>query len=191
MNPSNSRTKAMSPIYTIGHSTHDLPAFAALLQASRIERLVDIRTVPRSRTNPQFNRDTLPDSLIPYGIDYEHLAALGGLRGKSKTTSPAVNGFWENDSFHHYADYALTDEFRQGLDTLISLAHAQRCAIMCSEAVWWRCHRRIVSDYLIARAIPVFHIMGPGHVDAASLTRGAVVQADATVLYPLAAQAAG
>lgn len=190
MGGSDSGKKAMSTIYTIGHSTRDLPAFAALLQASGIERLVDIRTVPRSRTNPQFNRDALPDSLAPYGIDYEHLAALGGLRGKSKTVGPDVNGFWENDSFHHYADYALTDEFRQGLDTLLARAEAQRCAIMCSEAVWWRCHRRIVSDYLIARRVPVFHIMGPDHVDEASLTRGAVVQPDGTVLYP-AGQAAG
>lgn len=181
----------MSTIYTIGHSTHDLPAFATLLQASGIERLVDIRTVPRSRTNPQFNRDTLPDALSAYGIAYEHLAALGGLRAKSKITPPDVNGFWENDSFHHYADYALTDDFRLGLEALISRAQTQRCAIMCSEAVWWRCHRRIVSDYLIARKIPVFHIMGASHVDAATLTRGAVIQTDGTVLYPPIQQAAG
>ncbi|MGB6241843.1 MAG: DUF488 domain-containing protein [Castellaniella sp.] len=180
----------MSPIYTIGHSTHDLPAFAALLQASGIERLVDIRTVPRSRTNPQFNRETLPGSLAPYGIDYEHLDALGGLRGKSKITPPETNGFWENDSFHHYADYALTDAFHQGLDILINRAQVQRCAIMCSEAVWWRCHRRIISDYLIAREIPVLHIMGLNHVDAASLTHGAVIQPDGSVLYPPANQAA-
>jgi len=180
----------MPPIHTIGHSTRDLPAFIALLQAARIERLVDIRTVPRSRTNPQFNRDTLPDSLAPCGVDYVHLAALGGLRGKSKTIAPEVNDFWENDSFHHYADYALTDEFHRGLETLLAWARTQRCAIMCSEAVWWRCHRRIVSDYLIARNAPVFHIMGPGHVDAASLTRGAVIQPDGTVLYPPAEQAA-
>lgn len=181
----------MSTIYTIGHSTHDLPDFAALLQASGIERLMDIRTVPRSRTNPQFNRDTLPDALTPYGIGYEHLAALGGLRGKSKITPPDVNGFWENDSFHHYADYALTDEFRLGLDMLIRRSQAQRCAIMCSEAVWWRCHRRIVSDYLLVRKIPVMHILGKGHVDAAALTRGAVIQADGTILYPPARQSAG
>ncbi|WP_066454451.1 DUF488 domain-containing protein [Castellaniella caeni] len=171
-------------IYTIGHSTHDIPAFAQLLAQAGIQRLIDIRTVPRSRKNPQFNRDALPQSLAAYHIDYEHIEALGGLRGKSKTVAPEVNGFWENDSFHHYADYALTDGFRQGLETLLTRAQAQRCAIMCSEAVWWRCHRRIVADYLIARGVPVFHIMGPGHVDAASLTRGAVVQDDATVLYP-------
>lgn len=174
----------MPTIYTIGHSTRKLPAFVALLQACAIERLVDIRTVPRSRTNPQFNRDTLPAALAAHQIDYVHLAALGGLRGKSKTAAPEVNGFWENNSFHHYADYALTDEFRQGLAALIGYAQSQRCAIMCSEAVWWRCHRRIVSDYLLARKVPVMHIMGPDHVDAANLTRGAVVQADGSVLYP-------
>jgi len=181
----------MSTIYTIGHSTRTLLEFAALLQASGIERLVDIRTVPRSRTNPQFNHDTLPGSLAPYGIDYERLAALGGLRGKSKTVAPEVNGFWENDSFHHYADHALGAEFQEGLESLIVLSQRQRCAIMCSEAVWWRCHRRIVSDYLIARRIPVFHILGPGHVDEASLTRGAVIQDDGTVRYPPAPEAAG
>ncbi|MFT0532507.1 DUF488 family protein [Castellaniella hirudinis] len=174
----------MPTLYTIGHSTHPLAAFAAILQAAGIERLVDIRTVPRSRTNPQFNQDTLPAALAAYRIDYEHLAALGGLRGKSKTIPPETNGFWENDSFHHYADYALTDAFRQGLETLIQRAQAQRCAIMCSEAVWWRCHRRIVSDYLLARGIPVRHLMGPGHDTPASLTRGAAVQADGSVHYP-------
>ncbi len=159
--------------------------FAALLQAVHVERLIDIRTVPRSRTNPQFNQDTLPASLATYHIAYEHLAALGGLRGRSKTTPQEINGFWENDSFHHYADYALTDAFRQGLDLLIQHAGMQRCAIMCSEAVWWRCHRRIVSDYLIAREVRVLHIMGAGRTTPASLTRGAVIQADGTVHYPM------
>lgn len=174
----------MSTLYTIGHSTHPLPDFVALLQAYEIERLIDIRTVPRSRTNPQFNRDSLPDALAPSHIEYEHLVALGGLRGKSNTTASDINGFWDNNSFHHYADYALTDEFRQGLETLILHAQDQRCAIMCAEAVWWRCHRRIVSDYLIARQIPVVHILGPGHTTLASLTHGAVIQADGTILYP-------
>lgn len=185
METDRSKTLCAQPaIFTVGHSTRSLPDLVALLQASGIECLVDIRTVPRSRTNPQFNRDTLPHSLQPYGLAYAHLAALGGLRGKSKTVDPQVNGFWENDSFHHYADYALTDEFRQGLDDLVARAQEQRCAIMCSEAVWWRCHRRIVSDYLIALGWLVFHILGPGHVDAADLTRGAVVRSDHTVVYP-------
>jgi len=175
-----------SPLFTIGHSTHDLESFADLLRESAIELLADIRTVPRSRANPQFNRDVLPESLKPYGIEYRHLESLGGLRGKSKTVAPEVNGFWENDSFHHYADYALTEPFHQGLDELIGLSQARPTAIMCSEAVWWRCHRRIVADYCLARNIPVFHIMGRGHVDPARLTQGAQVQEDQTVVYPSA-----
>ncbi|CAM5191009.1 hypothetical protein CDEF62S_03982 [Castellaniella defragrans] len=173
-----------SPLFTIGHSTHDLASFIELLQESEIQLLADIRTVPRSRTNPQFNRDTLPDSLKPAGIEYRHLEALGGLRGKSKTIAPDVNGFWENESFHHYADYALTEPFRQGLEELIALSQARPTAIMCSEAVWWRCHRRIVTDYFLARNIPVFHIMSPGHADPAHLTPGARVREDLTVTYP-------
>jgi uncharacterized protein (DUF488 family) len=175
------------PLYTIGHSTHDLASFVGLLQESGIRLLADVRTVPRSRTNPQFNRDTLPASLAPLGIAYQHMESLGGLRGKSRTTAPQVNGFWENDSFHHYADYALTEAFRSGLDELIAQSQRQPTAIMCSEAVWWRCHRRIIADHFLARRIPVLHIMGPGHVDPAHLTPGAVVQEDLSVLYPPAA----
>ncbi|TAN29295.1 MAG: DUF488 domain-containing protein [Castellaniella sp.] len=176
-----------SPLYTIGHSTHDLDSFVRLLQESGIQLLADVRTVPRSRTNPQFNRDTLPASLAPFNIAYQHMESLGGLRGKSRTTPPQVNGFWENDSFHHYADYALTETFRSGLDELITQSQRQPTAIMCSEAVWWRCHRRIIADYFLARQIPVLHIMGAGHVDPAHLTPGAVVQEDLSVLYPPAA----
>ncbi|MDN5841947.1 MAG: DUF488 domain-containing protein [Alcaligenaceae bacterium] len=174
----------MLPFFTIGHSTRDIDTFAGLLKEAEVECLLDIRTVPRSRTNPQFNRDVLPDSLAPFHITYEHLAALGGLRGKSKTIAPEVNGFWENDSFHHYADYALMAPFHEGLGHLIERGRAVRCAVMCSEAVWWRCHRRIVADYLLARGEAVFHIMGSGHIDPASLTAGAVVQPDGRVVYP-------
>ncbi|MFA7438930.1 DUF488 family protein [Castellaniella sp.] len=179
---------APHPIHTIGHSTRALPAFIALLQGAAIEQLVDIRTVPRSRTNPQFNQDSLPAALRAHGIEYVHLTALGGLRPASKTISPDVNGFWENASFHHYADYAMGREFQQGLDTLIGLARQRRCAIMCAEAVWWRCHRRIVSDYLLAQGIAVSHIMGPDHGVPATLTRGARVQPDGTLRYPPASE---
>lgn len=174
----------MLPFFTIGHSTRTIDAFAALLKEADVQLLLDIRTVPRSRTNPQFNRDVMPEALAPFHIEYEHVSALGGLRGKSKTVAPEVNGFWENDSFHHYADYALTAPFREGLDHLIERGHELRCVVMCSEAVWWRCHRRIVADHLLARGEAVFHIMGPGHADPASLTAGAVVQADGSVVYP-------
>ncbi len=174
------------PFFTIGHSNRGLEAFVDLLRACDIRLVADIRTVPRSRTNLQFNTDTLPESLAAFGMSYEHMAALGGLRGKSKTVSQDVNGFWSNQSFHNYADYALTDPFRAGLAHLIDAGHRQRCTIMCSEAVWWRCHRRIVSDYLIAAGETVFHIMGEGRAEPAKLTPGAVVRPDGTIVYPKA-----
>lgn len=174
-----------SPLYTIGHSNRSLDDFIALLTQAGIQCLADIRTVPRSRANPQFNRDTLPEALAARGIAYEHMAALGGLRGRSKTVPPDTNGFWENDSFHHYADYALGDEFRQGLDTLIARGQARPTAMMCSESVWWRCHRRIVADHLIARGISVLHIMGAGRLEPASLTPGAMIHDGGTVAYPI------
>jgi len=172
------------PFFTIGHSNRDLDAFAGLLGEAGVERVVDIRTVPRSRANPQFNQDTLAQALADRQVSYEHVAALGGLRGKSKTVARDLNRYWENDSFHNYADYALSPAFRAGLEHLLARGREQRCAIMCSEAVWWRCHRRIVADYLLARGLPVFHIMGPGRIDPASLTPGAVVQPDGTLAYP-------
>jgi hypothetical protein len=108
------------PFFTIGHSNRTFDAFAALLQEAEIELLADIRTVPRSRANPQFNLDVLPASLASHHIEYEHIASLGGLRGKSKTVPRQTNGFWENDSFHNYADYALSGAFHQGLEHLIA-----------------------------------------------------------------------
>lgn len=174
------------PFFTVGHSTRALESFADMLTEAQVVHVVDIRTVPRSRTNPQFNKDYLPGALEPFHISYEHLAALGGLRGKSKTVSADVNGFWSNDSFHNYADYALSDAFHDGLQHLIAQGRTMRCAIMCAEAVWWRCHRRIVSDHLLAHGEDVFHIMGLGHVSEARLTEGAIVQADGVVVYPVA-----
>lgn len=171
--------------FTIGHSKRSLDEFAALLRGSRIEKVVDVRTVPRSRTNPQFNKDTLPGNLAAFEISYEHLAALGGLRGKVKSLPPDINAFWTNESFHNYADYALSEPFRAGLEHLRDEGGERRCAIMCSEAVWWRCHRRIISDYLIAGGARVFHIMGPGRVEAARLTGSAVPRADGTIVYPV------
>ncbi|WGR98596.1 DUF488 domain-containing protein [Bradyrhizobium sp. ISRA443] len=174
------------PFFTIGHSTRSLEDFIALLAGAGIDRVVDVRTVPRSRTNPQFNKDALPEPLAAAGISYEHVADLGGLRGKARSLPPVVNGFWTNDSFHNYADYALSAQFHLGLQHLREEGHRQRCVIMCSEAVWWRCHRRIVADYLIASGETVFHIMGQGRLEPARLTEGAVVQGDGTVVYPAA-----
>ncbi|MCA8092360.1 DUF488 domain-containing protein [Burkholderia anthina] len=172
------------PFYTIGHSNRTLDEFVEMLDAVDIALLADILKMTRSRTNPQFNEATLPDALAAVDIAYEHIAELGGLRGKSRGVPDEVNDFWTNRSFHRYADYALSPEFRTGLDQLIAQGHAQRCAIMCSEAVWWRCHRRIVSDYLIARGETVLHIMGKNRIEPARLTAGAMIRADGTIVYP-------
>jgi len=172
------------PFYTIGHSTRPLDTFTKLLLEVGVELVIDIRTVPRSRTNPQYNHDTLPQSLAPAGIAYAHMAELGGLRGRSKIVPPETNAFWTNASFHNYADYALTDPFRHGLAELIALGRERPLAMMCSEAVWWRCHRRIVADYLVARDEVVYHIMAEGRRELARLTPGAAVDAEARVIYP-------
>jgi uncharacterized protein (DUF488 family) len=172
------------PFFTIGHSNRSLEQFVELLSRAEIDLVADIRTVPKSRANPQFNKETLPEALAIAGISYEHVASLGGLRGRARAVPPDVNGFWTNESFHNYADYALTAEFRAGLDHLIATGRERRSAMMCSEAVWWRCHRRIVADYLIARGETVFHIIGEGRLAAAQLTPGAVIRTDETVLYP-------
>ncbi|WP_119274464.1 DUF488 domain-containing protein [Taklimakanibacter deserti] len=174
------------PFFTIGHSNRSLAEFIELLREAHIEFVVDIRTVPRSRTNPQFNKDTLPDALAAVGVSYEHMAALGGLRGKTRGSPADVNGFWTNESFHNYADYALSAPFHAGLEHLLDEGRKRRCAIMCSEAVWWRCHRRIVADYLIAAGEIVFHIMGQGRLEPARLTPGAVTQPGGTIIYPAA-----
>lgn len=174
------------PFFTIGHSNRSLQDFVELLTGAGVDLVADIRAIPKSRANPQFNKAALPEALAPYNVSYEHVAALGGLRGKAKTLSRDVNDFWTNDSFHNYADYALSERFHAGLEHLLALGRKRRCALMCSEAVWWRCHRRIVADYLIARGETVFHIMGQGRLDPARLTAGAVIQSDGTIIYPSA-----
>ena len=171
------------PFFTVGHSTKTIEEFVHLLRVAEVSVVADIRTIPRSRTNPQYNLNALPDSLAAYQIGYEYIPALGGLRGKSKAAPSDANGFWENRSFHNYADYALTPAFEGGLDELIALGRKQRCAMMCSEAVWWRCHRRIVADHLLARGESVFHLMNADKVDLATLTKGAQAR-DGAVFYP-------
>jgi uncharacterized protein (DUF488 family) len=172
------------PFYTIGHSNRSFEDFVALLQAPQVERVVDVRKIPMSRTNPQFNKTTLPAALADHQISYEHNDALGGRRGLMRSVGGDVNGYWENKSFHNYADYALSDAFHAGLEALINVGRRRRCAVMCSEAVWWRCHRRLIADNLLARGETVLHIMGHGRVEPARLTAGAVVRADRAVLYP-------
>lgn len=175
----------MLSFYTIGHSTRSIEEFVELLQVAEVTLVVDIRTIPKSRTNPQYNEDVLPRNLAPFDIKYVRIEDLGGLRSKSKEVNPLTNGSWINQSFHNYADYALTQSFLDGLAQLIELGRQQRCAIMCSEAVWWRCHRRIVVDHLLARNESVFHLMGKDKIDPAKLTQGAQVTVDAAVVYPL------
>jgi uncharacterized protein (DUF488 family) len=172
------------PFFTIGHSTRPIDEFIDLLRGSEITFVVDVRTVPRSRTNAQYNRDVLPQSLASFQVGYDHVAALGGLRGRQRDVSPGVNAFWQNESFHNYADYAMSDSFRAGLDRLRELGETQRCAIMCAEAVWWRCHRRIITDYLLARGDPVFHILGPRHIEPAKLNEAARQQPSGILIYP-------
>ncbi len=171
------------PFFTIGHSTRSIPDFVELLRAGEVAMVVDIRTVPRSRTNPQYNEEALGGALAEYQIGHTRIASLGGLRKRACEVPADVNGWWENRSFHNYADHALSDEFRAGLDALVALGRERRVATMCSEAVWWRCHRRIVSDCLIARGEAVFHLMEGGRADPARLSEGARVEAG-IVTYP-------
>ena len=134
-------------VLTIGHSTRTLDEFIGLLQAHAVTRVVDVRTVPRSRHNPQFNQDSLPDSLKKAGLGYVHLPGLGGLRHAKRDS---INVGWRNASFRGYADYMQTPEFEQGLEELIHLAKQEQIAIMCAEAVPWRCHRSLIADALTA-----------------------------------------
>ena len=173
-----------SNFFTIGHSTRTLTQFVDLLRESRVDLVVDVRSIPRSRTNPQFNQQVFPEDLSSWQIDYEHFAELGGLRGKTRNAEPSLNAYWRVRSFRNYADYALTAPFASGVTRLRELGRRRRCAIMCAEAVWWRCHRRIIADYLLAAEECVMHILGTSHVDKASLTTGAVVRDDGTVIYP-------
>jgi uncharacterized protein (DUF488 family) len=180
----NSNTVAANPVFTVGHSTRPVGELIALLEENGVERLVDVRSVPRSRTNPQFNTDALPTPLAAAGIGYVHLRALGGLRHRPAGAPPSPNAAWRTEAFRNYADYAMADVFRAGLDELCALAAEHRCAIMCAEAVWWRCHRRIIADYLLVRGFAVSHVMAPGRLDPARLTPGARPRGDGTILYP-------
>ena len=184
------QSKKLPTIFTIGHSTRPIAEFLALLQQVDVDLLVDVRSIPRSRTNPQFNADALPETLAAAGISYQHLPALGGLRHRAKAATPSLNTFWQVTAFRNYADYAATEAFRAGLNELRTLSRDNCCAIMCAEAVWWRCHRRIIADYLLTQGVPVMHIMGLNKIDPAKLTPGARAQSDGTLLYPTVDHAA-
>ena len=167
-------------IYTIGHSTHPIDAFIRLLQEFGIEAVVDVRTIPKSRHNPQFNQDALREALQKNGIGYLHLKALGGLRRPSKTS---INTAWKNLSFRGFADYMQSEEFRQGLEQLMQLAAEKSAAIMCAEAVPWRCHRSLIADALVIRNYSVIEILGEAASRPHQLTPWAKVDGD-QITYP-------
>ncbi len=170
--------------FTIGHSTRSIDEFIELLNSAGVRALADVRRIPRSATNPQFNLDRIEAPLSAAGIIYRHIPELGGLRSRQKQQTESPNAFWENKSFRNYADYSATESFRRGLADLRGIGQNRNCAIMCAETLWWRCHRRIIADYLVASGDPVFHILGPGKVEPAKLTPAARVQPDGSLIYP-------
>ena len=171
---------------TIGHSTRPLEEFIRLLQVHGVTRVVDVRTAPRSRHNPQFNKETLPHALEQAGLGYVHLPGLGGLR---HTRRDSPNQGWRNASFRGYADYMQTPEFAQNLDELIRLAHQDQIVLMCAEAVPWRCHRSLIADALLVREIRTEDIMSATHRQLHKLTPFAEVQGT-QLTYPPAADTA-
>lgn len=172
----------MDLVLTIGHSTRPIEEFIRILQIYHVSRLVDVRTVPRSKHNPQYNLDSLPDSLWKAGMHHSHMAGLGGLR---KAEVHSVNLGWRNASFRGYADYMQTPQFEANLRHLIELAAEERVVIMCAEAVHWRCHRSLIADALFARGIPVEHIQNDAKSQPHKMTPFAVVE-DQRVTYPFA-----
>jgi uncharacterized protein (DUF488 family) len=174
------RASAQTLIFTIGHSNHSIAEFIALLQSHGIKRLVDVRTIPKSRHNPQFNRDALAASVRRAHIAYTHLPKLGGLR---HARLDSVNTGWNNSSFRGFADYMQTPEFSAALARLEKLASTKLCAIMCAEAVPWRCHRSLIADALAVRGHAVRHIMTPTRANPHKLTPFARVRGT-QITYP-------
>ncbi len=172
--------KELPEIFTVGHSTRAIGDFISILKVHGVNLLVDVRTVPRSRYNPQFNKDTLPEPLEEAGVGYLHMPGLGGLR---HALADSRNTGWKNASFRGYADYMQTPEFRKNIDELLDHAEKQRIAIMCAESVPWRCHRSLIADALTARGCPVRHIMGLNSIKPHELTSFAKVQGT-DIIYP-------
>ena len=167
-------------VCTIGHSNRSLGTFVDLLRANEIERVLDVRTVPRSRHNPHFNRETLAESLGALGIGYTHLSGLGGLR---HPRPDSINTGWNNLSFRGYADYMQSPEFAENVQRVTELATSERCALMCAEAVPWRCHRSLIGDALLVRGVRVEDIIGPGTRKPHTLTAFARVNGT-QITYP-------
>ncbi|SHI22867.1 Protein of unknown function, DUF488 [Pollutimonas bauzanensis] len=168
-------------VLTVGHSTRPIEEFVALLAAHGVTRLLDVRTVARSRHNPQFNMDELPRSLAAAGIGYEHVAGLGGFR---RARPDSVNKGWRNTSFRGYADYMQTPEFARSLDWLLERAGDERLALMCAEAVPWRCHRSLIADALLVHGVCVKEIVSPAKLQEHKLTPFAKVDGMA-ITYPV------
>ncbi len=168
-------------IYTVGHSTHTLEEFVEMLKAYKITLLVDVRTIPRSRHNPQFNKENLPPALKPYNIKYLSMQGIGGLRHPKKDS---VNMAWENSSFRGYADFMQTKEFTENLLKLVVMAKENCLAIMCAEALPWRCHRNLISDALAVRHIKVLHIISKTDTLTHQLNEMAHVEGT-KITYPL------
>lgn len=171
-------------IWTIGHSNRTLEEFTGLLKENSITQVLDVRKLAGSDKFPHFNSDALAEPLDAIGIKLWKLEPLDGRRTVSKEIPFETNAWWENRSFHNYADHALSPEFTEALAELRDAASSQHTAVMCSEAVWWRCHRRIISDHLIAHQLQVLHIMGPDKTVDAQLSAGAVIDESAMVRYP-------
>ncbi|QYF92605.1 DUF488 domain-containing protein [Massilia sp. PAMC28688] len=167
-------------VCTIGHSTRPLTEFVTLLTANGIDCVVDVRTVPRSRHNPQYNQDALPQSLAPAGIAYQYFQDLGGLRHASKTST---NTGWRNASFRGYADHMQSPQFHAAVEQLVALAQTRRCVLMCAESVPWRCHRSMIGDALLVRGLQVEHIVSGAKRRPHKLTPFAHVQC-CTITYP-------
>jgi uncharacterized protein (DUF488 family) len=162
-------------IFTIGHSTHAIGDFVAMLLAHGVEAVVDVRSYPASRRNPQFNQLNLERSLVEAGIEYQHLRELGGRR---RPRPDSINMALTNEGFRGYADYMETESFRAGIDRLMRIASVKRTAIMCAEAVWWRCHRSLISDYLKTKGVVVIHILSAKRTAEHSYTAAATIVDD-------------
>jgi uncharacterized protein (DUF488 family) len=172
-------------IFSVGHSTRTIEELIAILSDAGVACVADVRLIPRSRRHPHFNTDRLASSLSDAGILYRHLQSLGGRRS-ARPGGGSRNTLWRVDAFRNYADYAETPAFSEALSELEQVARERRTAYMCAEALWWRCHRRLITDYLLARGWEVIHLLGLGQQEAASLTPGAVVHRDGTIEYPSA-----
>jgi len=167
-------------VFTIGHSTRPIEQFIEILKAHGVKRVIDVRTIPRSRHNPQFNRDSLAESLRGSGIGYTHIKKLGGLRHPAKDST---NLGWRNSGFRGFADYMQTPEFEAALARATKLAKTKPCALMCAEAVPWRCHRSLIADALTVRKIPVKHIVSPTRAQPHKITPFALIRGT-RITYP-------